>query len=1034
MRVTLLGPVAAEVDGVAVPLGGRRQRAVFAMLALDAGRVVSVDHLVRVLWEDDPPDRATMSLQSMISRLRRVLGTHFSDGVAAVRILTRPPGWVLDLRREAVDATRFGEGIAEGRRLLSREEPAAAARILSETLALWPGHAAGRLEIAEFAREDAVALEQARLDAYELLFTAQLATGETQVVVEQARRFVADNPFRERAWMSLSLGLYRGGRQADALAAIAELRTTLADGLGLDPSTEVVALEQQILTHDRALQEVSAAVVAGSSTGTLPIATTLGVDRPGKDHSSRPAAGAGMAGRAEVFALLDEVLSQAAGGRGRVVLVQGVAGIGKSTVLRALDAAGAVGGGVVIHGAGVSESPAFWPWVTAVRELVTTIPGLVDPSEASALAKIDPAFFSASGRAADGPVGGDPALGRTHLYRAAVDVLVSARGRGPLTVVIDDVQALDEETSGLLAVAMPELTAAGVLFVLGLRTEEGENESTSVERFMDGVPRDAVVRMRLSDLTLEEVAETIAALTQDAPDPAVTEAVWMRSRGNPLFVTELVRLLASEDRLDPDGVYSALPGEVRGVLRRRLDRLPASTFSLLVVLALMGRAIDVALLARIADRDEDDVIDSCEIAVLAGLLVDDPRMPGSYTLSHDLVRQTLVETVAPARKVRLHARIARALEEASRRGADHVVEVARHALLAAPAIGAATALPFLLAAADDAIARLALSQAEQHLQDALDLGAQLPSTDERARIERATRSRLAMTHVYAKGPSSFAEDALLATAFSGSPLTLSEDDPTAWFAAMMAAVTTGAYEWMAEEAARALTVDLPPSLEAMVRLELGLAQFELGHLSAATQQLEIVRQFIVGTGDSGALVFSLAGPEAQVLLGVIAHFEGDEQRADAMLAEAASMNGDAFALVVVRFATAWLAAYRRDPVTAAAAGKSCAEAAGGSPVNVAMGVMLAGWAAAVQGDPEGVGRLDQAFADYTASGTLLHVPVFLVLRAEAHAATGDPAGARELVAQARTVASITNESCLGPRLTQLAADLERVPAPGPVGG
>jgi hypothetical protein len=81
-----------------------------------------------------------------------------------------------------------------------------------------------------------------------------------------------------------------------------------------------------------------------------------------------------------------------------------------------------------------------------------------------------------------------------------------------------------------------------------------------------------------------------------------------------------------------------------------------------------------------------------------------------------------------------------------------------------------------------------------------------------------------------------------------------------------------------------------------------------------------------------------------------------------------------------------------------------------------------------------VQRLDQAFADYTASGTLLHVPMFLVLRAEAHAATGDPAGARSLVAQARSVASITGEDCLGPRLTKLAADLERVPAVGPVGG
>ena len=365
------------------------------MLALNAGRVVSVDHLIRVLWDDDPPARAAMALQSMISRLRRVLGTQPSDDGAAVRILTRPPGWVLDLEAEAVDATRFAAGIAEGRRLLSVGEPATAAQVLSETLALWPGQAAGQLEIADFAREDAAALEQARLDACELLFTAQLTTGETQVVVEEARRFVAENPFRERAWMSLSLGLYRGGRQADALAAIAELRTTLADGLGLDPSTEVAALEQQILSHNSGLQGTPDPLAFGVSPGTRRNAIVAGHQAPANNDNPTPAPEPAVVGRADVFALLDEVLAQAASGRGRVVLVQGVAGIGKSTVLRALDSRAGGEGVVVIHGAGVSESPAFWPWLTVVRELVATLPGLVDSPSVTVLAKIDPAFSSA---------------------------------------------------------------------------------------------------------------------------------------------------------------------------------------------------------------------------------------------------------------------------------------------------------------------------------------------------------------------------------------------------------------------------------------------------------------------------------------------------------------------------------------------------------------------------------------------------------------------------------------------------------------
>jgi len=1036
MRVTLLGSVAAEVAGAAVPLGGRRQRAVFAILALNVGRVVSLDHLVRVLWEDDPPARATMALQSMISRLRRVLATYGEEGGGAPQILTRPPGWLLQLEADHVDATQFRAGIDEGRRLLSVDQPAAAARVLRDALGLWPGRAAGRLEIADFAPEDAVGLEQTRLDACEQLFTADLAAGDTQVVVEEAGRFVADNPFRERAWMSLGLALYRSGRQADALATIAELRRTLADGLGLDASTEVLALERQILTHDSVLDAAPSAVVAAHSTGDLQPGTVAPGAGGGADDEPVAAPETAVVGRADVFALLDEVLAQAARGRGRVVLVQGVAGIGKSTVLRALDFRAAVAGGVVIHGAGVSEAPAFWPWVTAVRELVAMVPGLVDPTSTSALATIDPALFATPNRSADGPPSGaDPGLGRTRLYRAAIDLLVAARRAGPLTVVIDDVQALDEETSGLLAVAMPELTARGVLFVLGFRTDEGEQGGPSPDRFMQRVPRDAVVRIRLANLTGDEVAEAIETLTQRAPDPAVSHAVWLRSRGNPLFVTELVRLLASEDRLDPDGVYTALPEEVRGVVRRRLDRLPAATVSLLVVVALMGRATDVALLTGVTDMDEEAVVDACEIAVLAGLLVDDPAMPGSYTLSHDLVRQTLVETVAPARKVRLHARIARALEGAPSHSPDHVVEVARHALLAAPVIGAAAALPLLVAAADDALSRLALSQAEQHLQDVLTLAGRLTSADERTRVERSTHSRLAMVHVYAKGPASLGDDAFLAAGFvDGAPLTLDREDPTGWFAAMTAVLAVGGYKRMVEEAVRALEPDLPSTLEAMVRFELGLAHFELGHLPTARRELETTRQIVSDGGEFGSLIFALSGPAPQLLLGIIAHFEGDEERADAMLAEAASVNGDALGMVVELFGSAWLAAFRGDAVAAAAHARSCAEIGTDYPAYVAMSGMLAGWADAVRGDAAGVLRLDEAFAHYIADGTQLHVPMFLVLLAEAHACTGDQLGARSFISRSRSVASITKEDCLGPRLSKLAADLERVPAHGPLRG
>ena len=189
------------------------------------------------------------------------------------------------------------------------------------------------------------------------------------------------------------------------------------------------------------------------------------------------------------------------------------------------------------------------------------------------------------------------------MYRAAVDLLVVARRTAPLVVVIDDVQAVDEETAGLLAVAMPELTAHGVLFVLGVGIEEGQDASARVERFLEGVRRDAVVRITLANLTADEVAEMIATQAHTAADPAVSQAVWMRSSGNPLLVTELARQLDREDRLDPDGVQLILPGELGGGPRRRPDRLPTVPST-----RLYGRDGDVAEAARLVRSGRSRVV------------------------------------------------------------------------------------------------------------------------------------------------------------------------------------------------------------------------------------------------------------------------------------------------------------------------------------------------------------------------------------------------------------------------------------------
>jgi len=342
------------------------------------------------------------------------------------------------------------------------------------------------------------------------------------------------------------------------LAAAAQLRSVLDEELGLDPSVEVRDLEAAILRQDPSLDGASGEPAGPSMDGREPSLTQSVDDTPlARDAVAEDAAGP-IVGREDVLAILDEVLAQAGRGRGRAVLVEGSAGIGKSTILRALAGRIDAGGGQAVQGAGVPSeagAPALWPWVGILRELVLKFPDLVDDPSTAALAQIDPGLTNGSpGHAADE----HPQFSRTRLYRAVIDLLTLARRQSVLTVVIDDAQWLDEESSKLLTVAVPELTGHGVLFAFGFRSDESTAAHDALA-MLGGIRRDDVVRLRLRGLDEAEVAGVIERISETAAEAAVTTAITRRTSGNPLFVTELVRLLVSEQRLDPVGVYAFLP-------------------------------------------------------------------------------------------------------------------------------------------------------------------------------------------------------------------------------------------------------------------------------------------------------------------------------------------------------------------------------------------------------------------------------------------------------------------------------------------
>jgi DNA-binding SARP family transcriptional activator/DNA-binding beta-propeller fold protein YncE len=228
LAISILGPIDVVRDGRHVDLGSPQQRALLALLALRPGAYVPLDAIIDALWPDDPPASAAKVVQTYISRLRKALGAEVID--------LRDGGYALSVPREAVDAARFEDLLTAGR--------------ATEALSLWRGPP---LAGARALKSDRLRLDEMRRRAVEDRLDDELEQGRHAEVVAQARDLLAEDPLRERALGQLMVGLYRCGRQADALEVYRDARRTYHSELGLEPGPALRELERRILAHDPSL-------------------------------------------------------------------------------------------------------------------------------------------------------------------------------------------------------------------------------------------------------------------------------------------------------------------------------------------------------------------------------------------------------------------------------------------------------------------------------------------------------------------------------------------------------------------------------------------------------------------------------------------------------------------------------------------------------------------------------------------------------------------------------------------------------------
>ncbi|HEY5834427.1 AfsR/SARP family transcriptional regulator [Streptomyces sp.] len=259
MEIKLLGPLVATANGTSIAPTATKPRQLLALLAISSAEGVTLPLLIEEIWGNDPPRSAATTLQTYILQLRRLLGDALGpDSAHHVKavLATRFGGYLLNLRQGEVDVHEFERLAAAGRVALREGDPLAASRLLTRALSMWRGPALADVRLGRVLEIEVSRLTESRHGALENRITADLRLGRHAEVLGELTALVRQHPMNESLYNLYILALYRCGRPDDALRAYRELRRTLTDRLGLEPSPRLQRLHQAVLCSDPALDRL----------------------------------------------------------------------------------------------------------------------------------------------------------------------------------------------------------------------------------------------------------------------------------------------------------------------------------------------------------------------------------------------------------------------------------------------------------------------------------------------------------------------------------------------------------------------------------------------------------------------------------------------------------------------------------------------------------------------------------------------------------------------------------------------------------
>ena len=672
MEFRILGPLEVLENGRQINLGGAKQKTLLATLLLRANEVVPIDRLIDALWENEAPETSRKALQVYISQLRKVLGSE--------RLETKRPGYLLRLESNELDVEHFEQLVAAGE--------------FRKALSLWRGPALAEFADDAFAQSDIARLEELHSACAEDRIDVDLASGRHAQLVGELEALVARHPLRERLRGQLMLALYRSGRQAEALDAYQVGRHLLSDELGLEPGDALKQLQRAILTHDSSLELV------GAEDATVEVEGPRSV----------------FVGREAELAALRAGLDAALAGHGSLFLLVGEPGIGKSRLAEELTRQARVRGARVLVGRcwEAGGAPAYWPWVQSLRAYLREsetdeLRSQLGPG-ASDLAPILPELRE---QFPDLPAPSLEAEGaRFRLFDALTGFLKNAANARPLVIVLDDLHAADAPSLLLLQYLTREL-GDGRLLVLGLYRDVDPTLREPLAQTLAELVREPVTRkISLTGLAPGDVGNFIELTTDTTPTPGLLDAIQQDTGGNPLFVGEIVRLLAAEGRLGEPDFRLSIPEGVREAIKRRVQRLGQDSGHLLTLASVLGREFDLQAVACVSGRSVGHVLSVLDEAMAERIVDEVPSGHGRLRFAHVLIRDTLYEDLTPARRMQLHRQAGEALEHIHAANLEqHLAEAALHFFASVPVGTADKAIEYASRAGDRAASLLAYEEA-----------------------------------------------------------------------------------------------------------------------------------------------------------------------------------------------------------------------------------------------------------------------------------------------------------------------------------